>query len=196
DNPVFAGLNIQFSQVLAFRPVYNAGARTDHNHGKPRMKNRIAILVLSLMGLGGCAATQEISQLSAAAPSTICIVKHEAVKPGVLVALTEEFQANDITPVVVDGTYALQHNLWQPQWNPDHVESCGALGFYVANWSWDLATYMSFANIWMTDTAGSTKLAQATYDATRVPGPSKFIDAESKIRELVFQMLNGQGVAQ
>lgn len=126
------------------------------------------------------------------APQNVCIVKHDAVKPGVLVALQEEFRANGINPMVVSGTYERKHNLWQPSWSPAQVQSCDALCFYVANWSWDLATYMSFANIWMTDIAASTKIAQATYDATRVPGPSKFINAESKIKELTSQMLSGK----
>jgi outer membrane murein-binding lipoprotein Lpp len=156
------------------------------------MVRKILIVVFALVVLGGCAATQEISQISTPAPNIVCIVKHVAVKEGVLVALQEEFQANGMTPTVVDGAYELKHNLWQPTWSPEQVQSCDALCFYVANWSWDLATYMSFANIWMTDAAGSAKIAQATYDATRVPGPSKFINAEAKIKELTSQMLAGK----
>lgn len=154
------------------------------------MKHGILVLSLLLVGLGGCAATQEITQLNDAAVNKVCIVKHEAVKHGVLTALEEEFRASGLTPVIIDGVYEKKHNGWEPTWSPEQVDACDALNFYVAQWSWDLATYMSYANIWMTDSAGSTKLAQATYDATRVPGPSKFINAEAKIKELVSQMLN------
>lgn len=157
------------------------------------MKNKVLILLLLSAGLGGCSATQDITQLRDPAVNKVCIVKHEAVKEGVLVALEEEFRANGLTPIVVDGIYEKNHNIWEPKWYLEQVKNCDALNFYVANWSWDLATYMSFANIWMTDAAGTTKLAQATYDATRVPGPSKFIDADSKIKELVSQMLKGDG---
>lgn len=155
-----------------------------------KMMKQTVIGVLAIFVLGGCAAKQEVSNLSAPAHN-VCIVKHDAVKEGVLSALQEEFEANGMSPLVVDGTYEIKQNMWHPTWSPEQVRSCDALCFYVANWHWDLATYMSFANIWMTDTAGSKKIAQATYDATRVPGPNKFINAEAKIKELTAQMLVG-----
>ncbi len=153
------------------------------------MIKNILVVVIALAVLGGCAAKQEISQLNAPAPGNVCIVKHEAVKDGVLTALQEEFEANGILPVVVDGAYERKHNRWQPTWSPEEVQSCDALCFYVAQWSWDLAAYMSYAQIWMTDSAGTNVIAQATYDATRVPGPNKFINAEAKIKEITSQML-------
>ena len=156
------------------------------------MIRKILTVIFAVSILGGCAAKQQISQLGTPVPDNVCIVKHDAIKEGVLVALQEEFQAHGMTPIIVSGTYELKHNLWQPTWSPEQVQACDALCFYVANWSWDLATYMSFANIWMTDKEGSAKIAQATYDATRVPGFSKFINAEAKIKELTSKMLAGQ----
>ena len=146
--------------------------------------------VSSFLVMCGCSAVQEITPFSGEKPSSVCIVKHDAVKEAVLKTIETEYQANGVSTVVVDGIYELKHGLWQPRWYPDQVQTCDALNFYVANWGWDLAAYMKFANIWVTDLAGSEKIAQGTYDATRVAGPSKFISAEEKIKELVSKMLN------
>lgn len=147
------------------------------------------LLLLSMMG---CSIKQEISKFDKN-PERICIVKHKAVKEGVLEALNDGFNKHNITTQVVDGNYVLKHNMWQPTWYPEQVSTCDALGFYVANWTWDLAAYMYFANIWITTADGNEKLAQATYDASLGGGRmDKFISAREKILELVDEILSGQ----
>ncbi len=154
------------------------------------MKAKILLLSISFLFLGACSAYQEVTQLSSPAPQSVCVVKHEAVKKEVLEVITKEFQNHGIQPTVLDGNYEIKHNQWIPTWNADQAQSCDSMGFYFARWNWDLATYMSFANIWMTDTAGSKILAQATYDASTA-GTSKFINAEEKIQELMREMIIG-----
>lgn len=87
---------------------------------------------------------------------------------------------------MIPATYSLKHSTYQPSVNTDDLVECDAIAFYVANWNWDLALYMTYANIWVTDAAMTQKIAQATYQTGH--GLDKFIDAEDKVFELVDQM--------
>lgn len=67
-------------------------------------------------------------------------------------------------------------------------ESCEWTSTYVARWSWDLALYMSYAEIKVFH-KGSLD-GEAKYDSTKgSANMGKFIDAEPKIRELVNQLM-------
>ena len=60
---------------------------------------------------------------------------------------------------------------------------------YTANWGWDLAMYMKYAEIKVY--RGVALVGLAVYDATRGGGrPDKFINAENKIRELVDELFS------
>lgn len=148
-------------------------------------KLTITVAVASL--LSGCAAKQEITQFNGKIPSQMCIAKHSAVKEGVLVALQKGLNSHGIKTSVINGSYIEKHGMWQPNVNPEEAKNCGAVVFYSARWSWDLATYMSFANIWVTDNTLNNKVAQATYISRH--GLDKFINAENKILELVDSMV-------
>ena len=151
----------------------------------------LRIVFLALL-LGGCvSATQQITRVEGKKPKEVCIVRHDAVRVETLQAIQEGLQKNGIATRPVSGTYELKQNTWNPKWNAGEIRGCDAIGFYVANWRWDLANYMAFANIWMTTPDGSRKLGQATYDAMRVAGTSKFINAREKLLELVDQMVAG-----
>ena len=151
----------------------------------------LGIVFLALL-LGGCAsATQQITRVEGQKPKEVCIVKHDAVRVETLDAIQEGFKKNGIATRAISGTYELKHNTWTPRWKAEEVRGCDAIGFYVANWRWDLANYMAFANIWMTTPDGQRKIGQATYDAMRVAGTSKFINARDKLLELVDQMVAG-----
>jgi len=144
-----------------------------------------------LFSLTGCSIKQEISHFDTL-PEKVCLVKHKAVKEGVLDALNEGFSNHNVKTQVVEGDYVLKHKVWTPTWSPEEVAACDALGFYVANWTWDIAAYMYFVNVWITNADGSKKLAQATYDASFGGGRmDKFINAREKILELVDEMLQG-----
>jgi hypothetical protein len=149
------------------------------------------IITLGVLFLTGCAATQTISEFDEAPPKTVCIAKHEAVKKGVLDALEEGFHAHGSDTRVVRATYEKKHNLWTPRVYPNELGGCDAIAFYVANWTWDVSLYMYFANIWVTDTTMSKKIAQATYQTGG--GLDKWIDAEHKILELVDEMYESVG---
>ncbi len=136
-----------------------------------------------------CSIKQEVTRLDTR-PTNVCIVEHDAVRDGVLTAISEGLQRNGMAARQIKGQYSTKHNALLPTWAPADAAGCDALVFYTARWSWDLTTYMSFANIWMSNPDGTQKLAQATYDATGGGGRlDKFINAREKILELVDQMV-------
>lgn len=146
------------------------------------------ILLLFLL-VGGCAARQDISQFAPSnIPQNACIAKHDAVRAGVLKALQDGFRKHGVQTRVIQATYTQKHGLWQPQVSLDQLNECDVIVFYVANWTWDIAMYMYFANIWITDPGMNNKVAQATYKAGA--GPSKWRIARKKIIELVDKLFN------
>lgn len=156
------------------------------------MKSVLRVVVLLVPIAGGCSIKQQITRLEDPKPKSVCIVEHAAVRNGVLIALQDGFRNHGIDTQVVPGTYERTGSLWQPKWESEKVTACDALCFYVANWNWDMAMYMYFANIWMTTPDGNRKLAQATYDASLGGArPDKFIKGRDKILELVDQMTAG-----
>mgnify|MGYP003659419393 CR=1 FL=1 len=67
-------------------------------------------------------------------------------------------------------------------------ESCEWTATYVAKWTWDLALYMSYAEIKIFHNGNLD--GEAIYDSTRGGGNmGKFIDAEPKIQELVNELM-------
>jgi len=73
----------------------------------------------------------------------------------------------------------------------DGPGGCDAIVFYVANWRWDIAMHTYFASIWVTDTAMSETIAQATYQTAG--GPDKWINAREKVLELVDKRYESVG---
>lgn len=149
-------------------------------------KNLCVVLGISVMVITGCAARQEITRFESKAPERICIAEHEAVKEGFLKTLQEELESHGASTKVVSGIYEERHGEFQGKVNPEAAEDCDALAFYVAHWHWDLALYMRYADIWLTEDDGNKTIARATYETGG--GLDKFIDAEEKIAELVGQM--------
>lgn len=67
------------------------------------------------------------------------------------------------------------------------VTACPVSVTYTAQWRWDLALYMAYAEIRVFK-AGQED-GRAIYDSTRGGGNmGKFIDADSKIRELAREL--------
>ncbi|MEQ3697733.1 MAG: Sbal_3080 family lipoprotein [Pseudomonadales bacterium] len=150
------------------------------------MNNFFIAVIVAVLFLSGCAATQTVSEFDQTLPKTVCIAEHEAVRDGVLDALEEGFRMNGTDTKVIRAIYEEKHATWIPSIYPDETEGCDAIVFYVANWTWDVALYMYFANVWITDVSMTEKIAQATYQAGT--GPDKWINARSKILELVDEM--------
>lgn len=149
---------------------------------------RTAAAAAAMLVLAGCASKQEITRWQGAKPSQVCLAENKEVRSGVVDALQKAFEQRGITVQLIPATYETKHMLVQPSVNREKVaQECQAIVFYTANWHWDLAMYMRFANVWITDPQMSRKLGQATYQAGA--GPDKFIDASKKLNELVGQIL-------
>jgi hypothetical protein len=70
------------------------------------------------------------------------------------------------------------------------IIDCPITSTYTANWRWDLAIYMAYADIKIYN--GGKVIGEANYDATRAGlNGGKFIDADKKINELVDQLFPG-----
>ena len=104
----------------------------------------------------------------------MCIVENKDVREGFLKEFEKVLQQKQIK-------YRIVQEL-------DAQNGCEWTATYTANWAWDLALYMVYAEI---KVFYQGKLdGEAIYDA-RMGGANmnKFIDAEPKIRELVEQLI-------
>tara|TARA_Y100000034_G_scaffold113632_1_gene148861 strand:+ start:84 stop:590 length:507 start_codon:yes stop_codon:yes gene_type:complete len=136
--------------------------------------------------LAGCAAKQDVSRFEAEKPKTVCIAEHQAVKEGVVTSLQTGFAKHNVQTRVIPANYVMKHQAYQTDISTANTNGYDAIAFYVANWHWDLALYMAYANIWVTNVDQSKTIAQASYRTGG--GLDKFIDANDKIIELVDSM--------
>lgn len=74
----------------------------------------------------------------------------------------------------------------------DPPSACSYVLKYTANWSWDLAVYLEFADVWILDVTGKypREVARATYDA-RYGGLriDKLGQTKTKLERLIDQLL-------
>lgn len=130
---------------------------------------RIVLLAGLALVLGGCSITQNIKPVAAESVEEVCIVSNPAVRPGFLSAYQQTLAKNGYSVT---------------QLSPDSaLTSCPVVSTYHAQWSWDLALYMSLAEIVVY--RDGQEAGRANYDSTGGSFTfSKFIDAEEKIAEL------------
>ena len=130
-------------------------------------------LVAALLVLVGCAIHQHVDSVPRLDSREICIVDNPDVREGFLEtyrrALTVKgFETRMLAKSAVPS-------------------DCPLTSTYTANWRWDLALYMAFADI--TVYANGRKVGRAVYDSLGGGGNlGKFINAENKIKELVDQL--------
>lgn len=137
------------------------------------MSRRIHIIIMTCLIASGCTITQEVEPTSVDKENELCVVENPDVREGFLAELKSALSIKSIRYKVVPET--------------DVPEGCAWTLRYVARWSWDIALYMSYAeiNVFHNGSLDGT----AKYDATKGGGsPGKFIDAEPKIRELVNEL--------
>lgn len=137
------------------------------------IKKIIALLGVSA-AIGGCSIQQTVDPAQVSAGSEICIIENPDVREGFL----NEFKS------------ALDNKGVQYKVLPkgSSYAACEWTATYLARWTWDLALYMSYAEINVFRNGAPE--GKALYDSTRGGASmSKFIDAETKIQELVDQLL-------
>jgi hypothetical protein len=133
----------------------------------------VAILAVGL--LAGCSIKQTVDSatLNPDLAPEICMISG----PGVRSGFTNAYQA------------ALQNKGFGVQPLPvgTNPSQCPLATTYTANWAWDLAMYMHYADIRVFE--HGRQVGHAVYDARSGGGrPDKFIDAEAKLNELVDQL--------
>jgi hypothetical protein len=134
---------------------------------------RLALLAGVLLLLGACAIHQKVDPVPRMNAREICIIDNPKVREGFLEAYRRALDHKGFQTRVLDKSAT-----------PDE---CPLTSTYTANWRWDLALYLAFANI--TVYADGRKVGRAVYDSLGGGGnPAKFINAEKKIQELVDQL--------
>lgn len=138
------------------------------------MSIRAIYAMLTLVVLAGCAIKQTVDPFDEAATGfEVCIIEDRSVREGFLVAYRNSLRDKGI------GFRILHENA--------SLGDCPVVSTYTARWSWDLALYMSYAEIRVYE---SEELkGEAVFDS-RGGGLrlDKWKDAEPKIAELVDQL--------
>ncbi|MCH9692771.1 MAG: hypothetical protein K0U59_12050 [Gammaproteobacteria bacterium] len=137
------------------------------------MLKKLSILAAATF-VSACSITQNIEPAHITKGSELCIIENTKVKEGFLKEFRSSLTSKGIPHRVVSKTSV--------------PESCEWTSTYTARWSWDLAIYMSYAEIKVFH--NGIPSGEAVYDSTRGSATmSKFIDAEPKIRELVNELM-------
>lgn len=139
------------------------------------MFRKLTPVLLLAVAVSGCSIRQSVETASIENSATLCVLQNPEVRAGFLISLKSALADNGVKFRVVD-------HLAVPaecQWTAD----------YVARWSWDLALYMSYAEIRVYK--DGLMQGKALYDSTSGgANMGKFIDADTKIRELVSSLLS------
>ena len=138
------------------------------------MKSSTLLAAVTLTALTGCAIHQNVIPVTQFEGQQICVVENPAVsQEGFIVAYAKALRDKGYTVRQLPAGSG--------------VNACPVTSTYTANWRWDLALYMAFADIRIYSNGKPS--GQATYDALQGGGNmNKFIRGEEKIRELVDQL--------
>ena len=133
---------------------------------------KILVPLIPGMLLTGCAIHQNAEPASVTS-GEICIIDNPDVRPGFLEVYRRELEAKGYKTRVVPATSTLFE--------------CPQISRYTANWSWDLALYMTFADISVYE--DGKRVGHVVYDSTQGGlNLTKFVRGETKIVELVNQL--------
>lgn len=136
---------------------------------------RTLLAVFALLAISGCSIKQNVTPATLAAPSSneICMIPAQGLREGFHNAYREQLQQKGFR--VVEKAPG------------SSTSSCPLATAYTANWAWDLAMYMVYADIRVFQ--NGRQVGHANYDAKMGGGRmDKFIDAENKIAELTNQL--------
>lgn len=133
----------------------------------------IAALAAATLG-AGCAIHQNVTPFAGHDGTQICAIENNAVRFDFLESLRKAVAARGYTVRQLPPGAALRE--------------CPVTLTYTANWRWDMAMYMAYAEIRVYKDGAPA--GQAVYDAMAGGANlSKFISADEKIRELVVALL-------
>lgn len=141
---------------------------------KKEMIVRNIFILFSLVLVQGCTITQVVEPVEMSKGNEICIIESSAVRPSFLEELKNVLSRKGIQYRVVHENTSINDCEWSVT--------------YVGRWSWDLALYMSYAEIKVFH--NGVLDGKAVYDSTSGGATmGKFIDADEKIQELVEELI-------
>ncbi|RTR35939.1 hypothetical protein EKG38_24255 [Shewanella canadensis] len=135
---------------------------------------KIVIAFLIVFLSTACSIKQRIDPIQINNTAVVCIQENPDVREGFLKEMEVVLKEKKIDYRIVRELNASNQCEWTAT--------------YTANWAWDLALYMVYAEIKVYHDGRLD--GEAIYDARRGgANMSKFIDAEPKIRELIEQLI-------
>lgn len=132
---------------------------------------KLIFVALLVPFLGACSSIQKVDPVTSHSGEKVCIVENSDVREGFLASYRRAVEAKGLEVQVVPAASS--------------TRVCPLTSTYTANWNWDLAMYMRYAQISIF--RDGQPAGQAMYDA-HTAGMSKFINADEKIQELVNQL--------
>jgi hypothetical protein len=137
---------------------------------------RLAGLLPVALLVTGCAIHQRVSPTATFEGREICVIENPAVRAGFVESYKRSLSAKGYAVRQLPASAA--------------IVDCPVTSTYSAQWRWDLALYMAYAEIKVF--SNGRPAGAATYDALRGGGNmNKFIDADRKVNELVNQLFPG-----
>lgn len=132
-----------------------------------------AALLAIVPAFAGCTIKQHVKPVEKATTDEVCIIENQAVRAGFLAEYQRTLEERGYRTRLLAPTAA--------------VGTCPVTSTYLARWSWDLAIYLSYAEIRVF--ADGAPAGEAVYDSTGGGANlSKFVDAEPKVRELASEL--------
>ena len=136
--------------------------------------NKLLMIIAASVVISGCSIKQVVEKAEIPKETELCIVDNPAVREGFLVEFKSVLTSKKIPHRMVSESSIPANCEWTTT--------------YTARWTWDLAMYMSYAEIKVFHKGNLD--GEAIYDSTLGgANMSKFIDAEPKIRELVNELM-------
>lgn len=139
------------------------------------MSRRRRWLPLLAVLLAGCSIKQDVKPVTPAQLTSkeICVRENTAVRAGFLEAYRQALEGKGFNVRVIEPTAG--------------ITACPLLTTYTANWRWDFALYMAYAE--MTVYRDGGEIGKAVYDSlTGGLNMNKFVKGDEKVRELVDQL--------
>jgi len=135
------------------------------------MKTLVPLMLVML--LTGCAIYQPVEPAASVVSGEICIVENPDVRARFLEIYRRELEAKGYRTRVIPATSTLF--------------DCPQVSRYTANWRWDIAYYLAFAEISVY--ADGKRVGRVVYDALRADfNIGKYVLGEAKIEQLVDQL--------
>lgn len=132
---------------------------------------KLISVILAGTGLLGCSIRQEVVPFAnpRIVPTQICMIPAKGLRDGFSEAYRSALETRGFVTRKLPSDSAM--------------DVCELSTRYIGRWSWDITTYMSYADIQVFE--NGRLVGRATYDArSPMVGFNKFIVAEEKIAEL------------